>query len=99
MELLVRLTPDLLGRDWPTRETLQGFAALLSAEDAFAGMSWHDARHAAAAILCDATNRGHPAGFLRGRADRALAGSDAITWDDPAATARAFTVTATLLVL
>ncbi len=57
LDLIVRLTTDLLGHDWPTRETLQEFAALLSAEGAFAGMSWHDAKHSAAAIVFDATNR------------------------------------------
>jgi hypothetical protein len=97
LELIVRMPADVLGHLSPTRETLQEFAALLSAEGAFTGMSWHDARHAATAIIFDATNRDDGAGFLRGRADRVRAGTDGMTWDDPAAMARALSVAATVL--
>ena len=78
LELIVRLPIDLLGHDSPTREALQEFTALLSAESVFAGMSWHDAKHAAAAIIVDATNRDDAAGFLRQRAERVRAGTDCI---------------------
>lgn len=51
LELIVRVPTDVLGYEWPTREALQEFAAVLSAESAFTGMSWHDAKHAAVAIV------------------------------------------------
>lgn len=57
LELIVRLPPDVLTGDSPPRDALQDFASLLSAEGAFAGMSWHDAKHAATAIVFDAINR------------------------------------------
>ena len=60
-------------------------------------MTWHDARHAAAAIICDASNRDDGAGCLRGRADRVRAGTDGMTWDDPAAMARALSIGAEVL--
>jgi hypothetical protein len=99
LELIVRLPIDLLGDHGLNRETLQEFTTLLSAEDTFAGMSWHDAKHAAVAIIFDATNRDDAAEFLRQRADRARAGTDGITWDDCAATVRALTTAAAVLAL
>jgi hypothetical protein len=97
LDLIVRLPADLLGHNWPTRETLQEFAALLSVDDAFAGMSWHDSKHAAAAIMFDAINRDDGAAFLRQRANRVRARADGITWDDPDAMVRAFTIAAAVL--
>lgn len=70
---------------------------LLSAEDTFAGMSWHDAKHAATAIICDAISREDAASFLLRRADRALNGADNMKWYDPAAMARAMTIGAKVL--
>jgi len=60
-------------------------------------MSWHDAKHAATAIIFDATSRDDGAAFLRQRANRVRAGTDGITWDDPAKMARALTTAATVL--
>lgn len=97
LELIVRLPIDVLGHDSPPRDALQDFASLLHAEGCFAGMSWHDAKHAAAAIMFDATNRDDGAAFLRQRADRVRAGTDGITWDDPAKMARALTIGADIL--
>ena len=42
----MRVSTDVLGYEWPAREALQEFAAVLSAESAFTGMSWHDVKHA-----------------------------------------------------
>jgi hypothetical protein len=97
LDLIVRIPADVLGHDSPRREVLQEFAALLSAEGVFTGMSWHDARHAATAIVFDATSRGDGAAFLRQRADRVRVGTDGVTWDDPAKMARALTTAATVL--
>jgi hypothetical protein len=94
LELIVRVPVDLVGHDSPSREALQEFAALLSAEGVFAGMSWHDAKHAASVIVFDAINRDDSVGFLRAQADRVRAGTDGITWDDPAAMVRALTAAA-----
>jgi len=76
---------------------LQEFTALLSAEGAFTGLSWHDAKHAAVAILFDAVNRDDAPSFLEERAQNVLSGRDGMTWDDPAAMARALTIGATVL--
>lgn len=98
LELIVRLPADVLGHDdEPPRDALQAFAALLDAADTFAGMSWHDAKHAAVAIVFDATNRDDAAGFLRQRAQWIRSGTDGITWDDRDAMIRAFTTAATVL--
>jgi len=45
-------------------------AAMLDAEGAFAGMGWHDAKHAATAIMLDALERDDAPRFLRARAQR-----------------------------
>jgi len=87
----------VLGHDSPPRDALQDFASLLHAESCFAGLSWHDARHAATAIVVDAINRDDAAEFLLGRADRARDGSDGMPWDARAAMARALTIGATVL--
>lgn len=97
LELIVRLPVELLGYDWPSRETLQEFTALLSAEGTFAGMSWHDAKAAAVAIVFDAINRDDPAGFLRYRAGWTAAGADNSRWDNREAMVRAFNSAARVL--
>ena len=97
LELIVRVPTDVLGHDWPPRDALQDLASLLHAEGALAGLSWHDARHAATAIVVDAITRDDAAEFLRGRADRARDGSDNMEWDDREAMARALTIGAAVL--
>ena len=94
LELIVRIPADVLGKDSPPRDALQDFTSLLHAESAFAGMSWHDARHAATAIIVDAINRDDAPEFLRWRADRVRDGSD-----NPAAMVRALTIGAQVLAL
>ncbi|MBV8786441.1 MAG: hypothetical protein JOZ00_07105 [Mycobacterium sp.] len=97
LELIVRVPTDVLGHESPGRETLQEFAGLLSAEGVFAGMSWHDAKHAAMAIMFDAINRDDAAEFLRWRADRVRVDADGKAWDDSGAMIRAFTAAAATL--
>ena len=98
LELIVRVPTDVLGHDSP-RDALQDFASLLHAEDCFAGMSWHDARHAATVIICDAINQDDAPAVLRDRAARVLDGTDNMTWDDRDAMARALTIGAEVLSL
>jgi hypothetical protein len=96
LELIVRMPEAVMG-DAGAREILQELAAMLQVEGTFTGMSWHDAKHAAAVIVVDALHRDDAGEFLRGRAQRVLAGTDGITWDDPAKMARALTTAATVL--
>jgi hypothetical protein len=96
LELIVRLPIDLFGHG-ANKEALQEFTALLSVEGVFAGMSWHDAKHAAAAIMFDATRLDSAVESLRQRADRVRAGTDGITWDDRDAMSRALTTAALVL--
>lgn len=97
LELIVRLPADLLGHGSPTRKALQDFTALLSAEGAFAGMTWHDAKAAAVAIAFDATNRDNAAEFLWHRAYLTSNDADNAHWDNRDAIVRAFTVAAGIL--
>jgi hypothetical protein len=97
LDLIVRIPADVLGHDSPPRDALQDFASLLHAEGCFAGMSWHDAKHAATAIVFDASSRDDGAAFLRQRANRVRAGTDGVTWDDPAKMARALSIGAAVL--
>jgi hypothetical protein len=97
LDLIVRAPIDLIGHHWPTREALQQFTTLLSAEGTFSGMSWHDAKHAATAIAYDAINRDDAPQFLHQRADRVRAGTDGITWDCPDAMIQAFNTAAAVL--
>ncbi len=83
----------------PSSAVLQELAALLDAEGTFAGMSWHDAKHAAISIVADALDRDDPPGFLRARAQRALGGTDNMSWDDPVKMARALSIGAMVLEL
>lgn len=86
----------MLGHD-ETREALQEFTAVLGAERAFARMSWHDAKHAATAIVFDATNRDNLGEFLRYRASLTATGGDSSHWDDRDAMVRAFAIAAAVL--
>lgn len=97
LDLIVRLPGAVLGRDWPPLDVLQEFAQVLQIEGALAGMSWHDAKHAAVAIIADVMNQADAAAALLRRADRALDGSDGMSWNDPAAMSRALTVGAKVL--
>jgi hypothetical protein len=96
LELIVRV-PEEITNDSSARVILQELTAMLEVEAAFTGMSWHDAKHAATAIVVDALHRDNAGESLRGRAQRVLAGTDGITWDDPAKMARALTIGATVL--
>lgn len=92
-------SPEVVTGDSGARKLLQYLAAILDAEGAFDGLSWHDAKHAATAIMADFLGRNDDADFLRARAQRAENGSDHMAWDDPAKTARAFSIAAMLLAL
>ncbi len=97
LELIVHVPGDVLGHDSPPRDALQDFASLLHAESTFHGMSWHDARHAATAIMYDAINCDDAARSLLRRADRVRDGSDRMPWDDRVAMVRALTIGAQVL--
>jgi hypothetical protein len=96
LELIVRV-PEEITNDSSVRAILQELTAMLQVEDTFTGMSWHDAKHAATAIVVDALHRDSAGESLRGRAQRVLAGTDGITWDSPAKMARALSTAATVL--
>jgi len=57
---------EVLGTDAFTG-ALQGYCGVLHAEGCFAGLSWHDARHVAAAISLDVCCRDDAAQVLRDR--------------------------------
>jgi hypothetical protein len=97
LELIVRVPAEVLGHDSPLRDVLEDFASLLHAESAFAGMSWHDARHAASAIMVEALHRDDATQSLLSRAERVRDRSDGMTWDDREAMARALRIGATVL--
>jgi hypothetical protein len=96
LELIVRL-PETVLHDGGARTVLQELTGMLDAEDAFAGMSWHDAKHAATAIVIDALRRDDAPGFLRARAERALDGTDNMSWDDRAKMAHTLSIAAMVL--
>lgn len=97
LELIVRIPGELLGHDSPPTEVLQDFASLLDAEGAFAGLSWHDARHAASVIMVDAINQADAPAVLLRRAERVLDGTDNMPWDDRVGMARALRIGAKVL--
>ena len=97
LELIVRLPSQIIGRDWPPLDVLQSLAAWLQIERAFADLSWHDAKHAAVAIIADLVNHDEPARHLMRRADRAIDGSDGIRWDHPVAMSRAMSIGAMVM--
>ncbi len=97
LELSVMVPTEVLGHDSPPRDALQDLASLLHAEGALAGLSWHDARHAATAIMYDAINCDDAARSLLRRAERVRDGSDNMAWDDRAAMVRALTIGAQVL--
>lgn len=73
---------------------IQDLCGVLQLEGAFAGMTWADAKHVAAAVSFDAYTRDDAADFMRLRADRAESGGDGMTWDDGAAVARSLRIAA-----
>lgn len=93
LELIVRL-PEAITGDAAARGLFQYLAAMLDAENAFTGMSWHDAKNAATAIMADVLGRDDDADFLRARAERAENRSDGMLWNDTARIARAFSIAA-----
>jgi hypothetical protein len=95
-ELIVRL-PETITGDTAARGFFEHLAAMLDRENAFTGLSWHDAKRAATAIWADVLGRDSDADFLRARAERARNGSDGICWNEPAKTARAFSIAAMVL--
>jgi len=99
LELIERFPGEVIGRDDPPREVLAALAALLDHAQVFAGLSWHDAKHAAVATVVDVMSREDAAGFLFQRADRALDGSDGMVWDDAVAMSRALTIAAQVVAL
>ena len=92
----MRIPVGVLGTDAYTT-VLQDYCGILHAEGAFAGLSWRDARHVAAAVSFDVCTRDDPAEFLRHRAQLTRDGQDGQTWDDRDAMARAFTIGAQVL--
>jgi hypothetical protein len=98
LELIVRM-PEVVGVDAPSHltELLQEFTMALDVGGAFTGLSWHDAKHAAAAMVADLIERDDPAAFLRFRATLAASGADNMTWDDRDAMVRALNVGAEVL--
>jgi hypothetical protein len=96
LELIVRM-PEVVTGDASARDILQELTSMLEVEGTFTGMSWHDAKHAAVAIVVDALERDDSAEFLLGRARRARDGSDGMRWDDPAAMERALTIGAKVI--
>lgn len=97
LELIVRM-PEVVGVNVPSLATLlQEFTMALDVSGAFAGLSWHDAKHAAAAMTADLIERDDPAAFLRYRATLAATGEDNMAWDDRDAMVRALTVGAEVL--
>jgi hypothetical protein len=94
LELIVRPPETVMGGSG-AREPLQELGAMLDAENTFTGMTWHDARHAAAAIVVDALERDDAPEFLATRAQQV--GHDGMNWDDPVAMARALTTAAMVL--
>ena len=88
--------PEAITCDASARGLYQYLAAMLDAEYAFTGMSWHDAKNAATAIMADVLGRDDDAEFLHARAERAENRSDGMAWNDPAKIARAFSIAATV---
>jgi hypothetical protein len=99
LELVVQIPcsfadPDDVDR---ARRAWQDFAGVLELEGVFAGMSWHDARHAASLIAFLGANCDDADAELRRRAAVTEAGCDGMTWDDRAAMVRALTTAARVL--
>jgi hypothetical protein len=96
LDLIVRLPGRIMQTDALT-EVLQDYCGALHAEGAFAGLSWADAKHIAAAVAFDAVTRDDGAEFLRNRARMVLAGTDNMAWQDRAGAARALNTAAAVL--
>lgn len=97
LDLIVQFPRDVLGGNSPPCELLQELATMLELGAAFSGLTWHDARHAAIAIIFDTIARDNPSCCLQLRADRAIDGSDDMSWDDPVAMSRAMTIGAKVM--
>src|SRR5258708_5887636 len=98
LELLVRFPETVLHTD-AFRPALQDYAGALDAEDAedaFAGLSWSDAKNIAAAVAFDLTQRDDAQEFIAQRARNVL-GGDGTMWDDQWGAARALNIAATVL--
>jgi hypothetical protein len=99
-ELIVRVPQAIAGGRLPADivAVLHDLAELLHAEGCFAGLSWHDARHVAAAVAFDTCWHDDAAArHLRGRADRIADGADTMFFDDREGVARALTTAADLI--
>lgn len=98
LELIVRAPAEIHHTDAFT-EVLQDYCGLLDAENVFAGLCWHDARHVATAIAFDVTHRGDDAAAeMRNRARNILARvDDGIHWGDRQGVVRALNIAAAVL--
>jgi hypothetical protein len=99
LDLVAGVASDLFGQHAEVGRVFRDLAHALAAEGAFAGMSRHDAAHAASAIVFDTVSRPDPAAFLLHRAAGARAGTDGVPWDAPEAVVRAFKIGARLVAL
>lgn len=93
LELIVRL-PERLMHTKMFTGPLQDYSDALHVEGAFADLCWADAKHVAAAVSFDITQRDDAADFLLNRARNALAGTDNMPWDDRDGVVRALTIAA-----
>lgn len=97
LEMIVRM-PEVVGKTEPSLTALlQEFTMALDVSGAFAGLTWHDAKHAATAMVADLIQRDDPGAFLRFRATLAATGDDNMTWDDRDAMVRALNTGAEVL--
>ena len=96
LDLIVQLPTNVLHSN-AFREVLQDYCGVLQAEGAFAGLSRDDAKQIAAAVSFDICTRDDATAFIRGRAARALAGTDNMPWRNPEGAARAMNIAATAL--
>ena len=96
LELIVRLPQQILHRDDFT-PVLQDYCSILDAEEAFAYLSWADAKQVAAAVSFDIVSRDDAQEFIANRARNILSGRDGIEWDDRDGAVRAFNIAAEVL--
>lgn len=99
LDMMVRVPMETLGLDAADMDllllALQELTALLHAEGAFTGLSWHDAERAAGAITMDFCLR--KMGAAESLRSRVAAVTDGSWWDSPEGAARALTIAADLL--
>lgn len=100
LDLIVRMPAEVLAEPGlllhPLIEVLQDFTGMLSAEAAFTGMAWQDAKQVAAAIAMDLCTRDDAGDFLRHRAGNVSSGVDGLAWVDRERAVRALTLAADL---